>query len=91
MTLDELFSVICDRRDHPTPNSYTAQLIRQGREEILKKIGEEAMEVILAGATQSSQRLVEEMADLYYHTLVMMASCGLTLQDIEQELEHRHR
>jgi phosphoribosyl-ATP pyrophosphohydrolase len=88
--LDELFEVILDRRANPTPGSYTAKLLAGG-DEILKKIGEEAMEVLLAGKGQSDQRLVEESADLIYHLLVLLASRDLTLDDVRRELARRRR
>ena len=71
--LDELFAVILDRKASPTPGSYTAKLLADG-DEVLKKVGEEAIEVVLAGKGQSDQRLVEESADLLYHLLVLLAS-----------------
>lgn len=91
MTLTELYQTICDRRDHPVPQSYTARLISQGEDEILKKIGEEAVEVILAAKAQGDGRLIEEMADLAYHALVLLAYRGLSLADIQAELERRAR
>lgn len=91
MTLDELYKIICDRRDHPAPESYTARLFSQGEDEILKKVGEEAMEIILAAKGQGNQRLTEEIADLTYHLLVLMAAHNLTPEDIRQELGLRHR
>lgn len=90
MTIGELYAIICDRRDHPTPNSYTASLFSAGEDKIIKKVGEEAMEVILAAKGQTRQRLVEEIADLTYHTLVLLAEKGLTPEDIQTELEQRH-
>lgn len=89
--LHELFNVILDRRDHPRPGSYTAQLLAQGEDKILKKIGEEAMEVILAAKAQGDGRLIEEISDLLYHLLVLLASRGLSLADVEQELARRRR
>src|SRR5512142_1772691 len=91
MTLDELYDIICERRDHPTAQSYTARLMTEGEDEIVKKVGEEAVEVILAAKGQGDQRLVEEIADLTYHVLVLMAFRGLTPGDIRAELERRHR
>ncbi len=91
MTLSDLYNTICDRRDHPTLESYTARLISQGEDEILKKVGEEAVEVILAAKAQGNGRLVEEMADLAYHSLVLLASRGLSPADVERELERRAR
>jgi len=91
MTLDELFATICDRRDHPTASSYTARLLAAGEDEILKKIGEESVEVILAAKAQGDTRLIEEVSDLVYHTLVLLAARNLTPEDIRQELARRHR
>ncbi|HMN61147.1 MAG TPA: phosphoribosyl-ATP diphosphatase [Anaerolinea sp.] len=91
MTLDELFATICDRRDHPTASSYTARLLAAGEDEILKKIGEESVEVILAAKAQGDARLVEEVSDLVYHPLVLLAARNLTPEDIRQELARRHR
>ena len=57
---------------------------------VLQKVGEEAVEVILAAKGQGNQRLVEEVSDLFYHTLVLLARQGLTLADVEDELRRRH-
>ena len=88
--LKRLFDTIEDRKARPKPGSYTNQLLQAGEDEILKKVGEEAMEVILAAKGQGNQRLVEEVADLFYHTLVLLSSRGLRLADIEEELSRRH-
>lgn len=88
--LDELFAVIENRKAHPTPGSYTAALLAGG-DEVLKKVGEEAMEVLLAGKGQSDQRLVEEASDLIYHLFVLLASRGLTLDDVRAELARRRK
>jgi len=90
-TLDTLFEIICDRWENPSPNSYTAQLFSMGEDEIVKKVGEEAVEVILASKAQGDQRLVEEVADLAYHVLVLLAFRGLSPADIRIELAQRHR
>ena len=89
--LHKLFEIIEDRKANPRAESYTAQLMGSGEDEILKKIGEEAMEVILAAKGQGNQRLIEETSDLIYHTLVLLAARGLTLADVEDELAKRHR
>ncbi len=91
MKIDELFAVICDRRDHPSEKSYTNRLMSAGEDEILKKIGEESVEVILAAKGQGETRLIEELADLTYHSLVLLAYKGLSPDDIAAELERRHR
>jgi phosphoribosyl-ATP pyrophosphohydrolase len=88
--LHELLEIIKDRQAHPRQGSYTGWLFAAGEDVILKKVGEEAMEVILAAKGQGEQRVVEEVADLFYHTLVLLARCGLTLEDVEVELRRRH-
>jgi phosphoribosyl-ATP pyrophosphohydrolase len=91
MTLDELYTIICDRRDNPSAQSYTTRLITAGEDEIVKKVGEEAVEVILAATGQGDQRLVEEISDLTYHLLVLLAFRGLSPQDVRAELARRHK
>lgn len=88
--LDELFDIIENRKAELPEGSYTAQLLDAGEDEILKKIGEETMEVLLAAKGQGDQRLVEEMADLFYHALVLLSARDLSLADIEAELRRRH-
>jgi phosphoribosyl-ATP pyrophosphohydrolase len=88
--LNELFEIIESRKRERPQDSYTADLLAGGEDEILKKVGEEAMEVILAAKGQGRQRLVEETADLFYHVLVMLAYEDLTLADVEAELRRRH-
>lgn len=89
--LNELFAIIEERKNNPTEKSYTAKLIAEGEDKILQKVGEEAVEVILAAKGQGNQRLIEEIADLFYHTLVLLSAKGLTLGDVEAELRSRHR
>jgi phosphoribosyl-ATP pyrophosphohydrolase len=90
MKLSDLFSIIEARKAELPEDSYTAKLLSKGEDEILKKVGEETMEVILAAKGQGDQRLVEEIADLFYHTLVLLAARDLNLIDVEKELEARH-
>jgi len=89
--LQKLFEIIEDRKNNPTEKSYTASLIADGEDRILQKVGEEAIEVIIAAKGQGDQRIIEEVADLFYHTLVMLASKGLSLSDVEDELRKRHQ
>lgn len=89
--LNDLYTTIVDRKANPRPGSYTASLFAAGTDEIAKKVGEEAIEVVLAAAAQSDQRLVEEAADLIYHLLVALAQRGVTLEQVEAELEARRR
>ena len=93
LTLTDLYTIICQRRDNPPAgqDSYTASLFAAGEDEIVKKVGEEAIEVILAAKAQGDQRLVEEVADLAYHVLVLLAVHHLSPVDIQAELDRRHR
>jgi len=90
-SVSKLFDTICQRRDNLPAGSYTAALFEKGEQEIVKKVGEEAVEVILAASAQGNQRLIEEVADLTYHLLVLLAARGLSPADIEDELARRHR
>jgi phosphoribosyl-ATP pyrophosphohydrolase/phosphoribosyl-AMP cyclohydrolase len=89
--LDQLYQVIVDRKQNPRPESYTARLFAAGMEEISKKVGEELVEVIVAALGQSDERLVSETADLFYHTLVLLAARGVSLTQVEAELEKRRK
>jgi phosphoribosyl-ATP pyrophosphohydrolase len=88
-TIDCLYATIVDRRDHPREGSYTAQLFRQGNDEMAKKVGEEAVEVVLAAASQGRERLISESADLVYHLLVLLAAHDLAPSDLYAELRER--
>jgi phosphoribosyl-ATP pyrophosphohydrolase len=88
--LDKLFEIIEERKEQQPSNSYTWSLIRAGEEKILRKINEESFEVIMASSNEGDQRLIEESADLMYHLFVLLASKGLTLAQVEDELQKRH-
>jgi phosphoribosyl-ATP pyrophosphohydrolase len=90
-TIDALLATIQDRKEHPKEGSYTCRLFAEGPVEILKKVGEEAVEVVTAGALQSDDRVVYESADLIYHLLVLLVSRGLTWADVEAELARRFK
>ena len=89
--IDTLFATIQDRKSNPQPGSYTNSLFAAGEDEIVKKVGEEAVEIILAVKGQGQQRIIEETTDLVYHLLVMLAAQDLTWDDVRGELEKRHR
>lgn len=88
--IDSLFAVIQERKAHPQPGSYTNTLLSD-EDEIVKKIGEEAIEVILAAKGQGNERLIEETADLIYHTLVLLAARDLAWAEVRDELARRRR
>jgi phosphoribosyl-ATP pyrophosphohydrolase len=89
--LQELFEIIEDRKKNPLEGSYTCRLFEQGEDEILKKVGEESVEVILAAKAQGDERLLNELADLYYHSLVLLSLRNLRLSDVEAVLRERHQ
>ena len=85
--LNQVFAIIEDRKANPKQGSYTTRLFDEGEDEIVKKIGEEAVEVILAAKGQGDDRVISELADLTYHCLVLLAQRGLTPGDVAAELE----
>lgn len=89
-TLDRLYHILRQRRAERPAGSYTVRLLDAGEDAILQKVGEEAVEVLLAAKGQGDQRLVEETADLLYHLLVLLLHRGLTPADIDAELARRH-
>lgn len=89
--LDQLYELIQSRERRRPEGSYTTYLFAEGLDKILKKVGEEAAETIIAAKNEDSERLVSEAADLVYHLLVLLVARGLTLADIEQELKQRRK
>ena len=85
-----LYNLIKGRKDTPTAGSYTTYLFEKGKEKILKKVGEECTEVIIAGEKEDKAETVYEISDLAYHVLVLMVSAGITVEDVTRELEKRH-
>lgn len=91
MSIQRLFDIIEDRKNNPTEKSYTSSLFAVGLPKIAQKVGEEGTEVVVAALAQDDQRLIEEVADLAFHTLVLLSARGLTPADIIAELEKRHK
>lgn len=87
--IEELYCVVMDRKANPEEGSYTNYLMNKGTEKIAKKVGEEAVEVAIAAAKNSKDEVVSEIADLMYHTLVLMGNMNITLEDVERELRNR--
>ena len=90
-TLSELFKIISDRKEHPVPESYTCKLYEGGDNKILKKIGEEAAEVVMACKDDDPKQIVGEVADLFYHSLVALAYHNVNLRDVYKKLQERRR
>jgi len=91
LSIQWLFNVIEDRKANPTETSYTSSLFSQGLLKIAQKVGEEGTEVVVAALAQDDQRLIEEIADLIFHTLVLLSARGLSPAHIITELEKRHK
>lgn len=89
--INELFAVVADRKLNPQEGSYTTYLFTKGQDKILKKVGEEAAETIIASKNQSKEEVVYEMADLWYHCLVLLANHGFAPRDIFAELAKRRK
>ena len=85
-----LLELIRGRKTNPKEGSYTTYLFDKGLDKILKKIGEESTEVIIAGKAQDKRETVYEIADLAYHVMVLMVEAGISLEDIHRELASRH-
>lgn len=89
--LARLEQVIATRQHTPQDSSYTASLFASGRQRIAQKVGEEGVELALAGVGDDRSRVVAETADLLYHVLVLLADRQISLQEVVQELQRRHR
>ena len=90
-TLSGLYEVVKDRQNNPQEGSYTCYLFEKGLDKILKKCGEECSEMIIAAKNQNNDELKNEISDLVYHVLVLMAERGLPLEDVQAVLEERRQ
>lgn len=88
-TLQLLFRTILERKANPTDSSYTASLLSKGIDKILKKLGEESTELVIAGKGGEKSEIIYETADLFYHTLVLLAYHDLSLDEVYAELRRR--
>ena len=88
--LERLYQLLLGRKKDLPEGSYTTYLFQKGIDKILKKVGEECTEVIIAGKADDKAETVYEIADLCYHTLVLMAQMGITVEDVRKELASRH-
>ena len=89
--LKDLYDVILDRKSNPAEGSYTCYLFEKGLDKILKKVGEESAETIIAAKNNVPSDTVGEISDLVYHLLVMMAEKEIPLEDVLAELDRRSR
>ena len=89
-SLEMLMELIAGRKTEKKEGSYTTYLFEKGLDKILKKVGEESTEVIIAAKAEDKKETVYEIADLAYHLLVLMIEAGISLEDIHKELASRH-
>lgn len=89
-SLESLMELIRGRKINKQEGSYTTYLFEKGIDKILKKVGEESTEVIIAGKANDKKETIYEIADLTYHVMVMMIEMGISLEDIHKELASRH-
>ena len=89
-TVNGLYDLLVGRKKDKPEGSYTTYLFEKGTDKILKKIGEESTEVIIAGKADDKNETIYEIADLAYHTMVLMVQMGISVEDIQKELGSRH-
>lgn len=89
-SLEGLYALLEQRKKELPEGSYTTYLFRKGLDKILKKVGEECTEVIIAGKAQDKKETVYEIADLAYHVMVLMVEAGISVEDVHKELASRH-
>ena len=89
-SLEALMEMLKGRKEQPKEGSYTTYLFNKGLDKILKKVGEETTEVIIAAKAQDKKETIYEIADLAYHVMVLMIEAGISLEDIHKELASRH-
>ena len=87
--LEDVYAVIEDRKLHPKEGSYTNYLFEKGIDKILKKVGEECTEIVIAAKNPNPEEIKYEIADFLYHCMVLMTEKGVTWEDITEELAHR--
>ncbi len=89
--MTRLQAIVQERKANPKPNSYTNKLLDAGMPRIAQKVGEEGVEVAVAALAQPDDELLGELADLIYHSTVLLVARGLTWEQVEQVLTERHR
>ncbi len=87
--LNALYETVMERKRNPEEGSYTSYLFDKGEEKILKKVGEECTEVIIAAMKDDNEELVQELNDLFYHVVVLMAEKGISLEDVAEVMAKR--
>ena len=91
MTLNKLYNIILSRKKEMPTDSYVASLFNNGNDQIIQKVGEESIEVVIAAKNKSKERLIAEVADLMFHLLVLLVAREISLSDVLIELEKRKK
>ena len=89
-SVERLYQLLQGRKETLPEGSYTTYLFQKGLDKILKKVGEESTEVIIAGKANDKAETIYEIADLMYHVMVLMVEMGISVEDVETELASRH-
>ncbi len=89
--LSQVFRIIEERKQNPVPESYTNRLLTKGQNQILKKLGEESVEVAIAASSETRERVISEVSDVLYHLLVLLAHENIDILEVYQELQQRRR
>lgn len=89
MNLTKLYQTIKNRQEEQPEGSYVASLFKDSADRIIQKVGEEAVETVIAAKNNNKERLISEVADLWFHTLIMLAEKNISPEEIEAELERR--
>lgn len=91
MKINKLLEIINDRKLKIPKDSYVASLFRLGEDRIIQKVGEEAVEVVIAAKNRNKQRIISEVSDLLFHLLILLELFDINMSDVEKELENRNR
>lgn len=91
MIIEKLYKLIEERKRDLPKGSYTASLFKEGGDKIIQKVGEEAVEVVVAAKGKSKKRVIEEFADLLFHSLILLSYLGIRPKEVLEELEKRRK
>ena len=91
MTIEEIYKIIQERQKNQPADSYVASLFKKGNDRIVQKIGEESIEVIIAAKNQDRNVVISEVADLWFHILVLLVASHISFEEILIELENRNK
>ena len=91
MILEKLYKIIEDRKKTLPANSYVASLFEKGDDRLVQKVGEEALEVVIAAKNKAGKRIISEIADLWFHLLVLMVAKNISLEEVDRELKMRNK